>query len=83
MENMRTRRFHLTRQRSLPNAGSRTLFFTTDGGSRRRLAKIFKPHEVRSLMARRHGSMQSGFRSGWKLVRRVDEHGQPFKETIT
>ena len=75
---MRTRRFKLTRQRSRENAGSKTLFFTTDGGSRKHPAKIFHPNEVPDFEGETAWfEAEWVLKRGWRLVRRVNEHGQP------
>ena len=80
MGNMATRIFKLTRQRSRENAGSVTLFFTANGGSRKHPAPIFRPAQVPEFEgdtawfeAKRVPKL------GWRIIRRVTEHGQPFE----
>jgi hypothetical protein len=76
-----TRRFKLTRQRSLPNHGSVTLFFTTDGGSRKHPSPIFRPEAVPEFDGDTAWfEAERVPKVGWRIVRRVTEHGQPYEE---
>jgi len=81
---MLTRRIKLTRQRSLPNAGSETLFFTSDGGSRRHPAPIFRPDLVPEFEGETAWFEAVRVpKKGWRILRRVTEHGRPYEEKIT
>lgn len=70
---MRTRVFKLKRSRFLENAGSGTVFFTPDGGTRRQPTKFWRPGEVPTFEAEQIPGC------GWRIVRRVHEDGQPFE----
>jgi hypothetical protein len=79
---MRTRVFHLRRQRSLPNAGAETLFFTCDGGSRKSPHPIFRAAQVPEFDGDTAWfEAERVPRIGWRIVRRVDERGRPYEET--
>ena len=78
---MMARRFKLTRQRSRANAGSKTLFFTSDGGSRKHPAPIFQPNQVPEFEGDTAWfEAERVPKLGWRIVRRVTEHGQPYTD---
>ncbi len=77
---MRTRIFKLKRSRFLENAGGGTVFFTSDGGTRRQPTKFWRPGEVPAFEGE-----DAWFEAeqvpgcGWRIVRRVHENGQPYE----
>jgi len=53
--------------------------FTSDGGSRKHPAKIFHAHEVPEFEGETAWfEAEWVLKRGWRLIRRVNEHGQPF-----
>jgi hypothetical protein len=79
IRNMITRRVKLIRHRTLPSAGSRTLFFTTDFIGRKGHPDVFRPHQVPEFEG--DSAWFEAVRRpklGWQIIRRVTEHGQPW-----
>lgn len=71
----------LTRQRNLPSAGAGTLFFTTDHIGRRRHSDFFRPSEVPEFEGESAWfEAEQVPKMGWRILRRVTEHGQPYEE---
>jgi hypothetical protein len=76
---LRTRVIRLTRVRSLPDSGARTLHFKADGQTRRQRYLFFAPDAVPEfdgeeawfLAERRPGS-------GWRIVRRSNPDGTSY-----
>lgn len=78
---MRTRRVKLVRHRSLPSAGSRTLFFRSEGGSRSHPAIFFRPEHVPEFEGDSAWFEAERLpKLGWRIVRRVNEYGQAFED---
>ncbi|HLK24357.1 MAG TPA: hypothetical protein VKT30_06855 [Caulobacteraceae bacterium] len=77
---MRQRVFKLIRCRGLPQDGSKTLFFKTAGGDRRRLPKFFAPENVPDFEGEEawfECERPAGGR--WRAIRRICEqerHGR-------
>ena len=71
----------LTRQRTLENAGSRTLFFTTAHIGRRRHSDFFSPSQVPEFEGESAWfEAEQVPKMGWRILRRVTEHGQPYED---
>jgi hypothetical protein len=68
---METRQFTLTRVRSLPNAGSVTLHFHTEGLGRRSRPLFFKPEEVPEFEGETAVFEAVRRPGGWRLVRQI------------
>jgi len=83
--NMGTRRImKLTRQRTLENAGSRTLFFTTAHIGRRRHSDFFSPSQVPEFEGESAWfEAEQVPKLGWRILRRVTEHGQAYEAETT
>lgn len=78
---MMARRFKLIRQRNMPSAGGTTLFFTCEGGSRKYPLPIFRPDQVPEFEGESAWfEAERVPKMGWRIVRRVNEHGQPFED---
>lgn len=78
---MLIRRFQLIRHRSLPQAGGRTLFFSTAGASRKNRAKFLRPENVPEFEGESAFFVCERGRDGvWRAVRRVDWLGRPLED---
>jgi hypothetical protein len=74
----------LTRQRTLENAGSRTLFFTTAHIGRRRHSDFFSPSQVPEFEGESAWfEAEQVPKMGWRILRRVTEHGQTYEAETT
>jgi hypothetical protein len=64
-----TRSFHLTRSRTLPEAGGETLFFHTEGLGRRCRPLFFLPQEVPVFEGETATVEAERKPGGWRIVR--------------
>jgi hypothetical protein len=82
MKNMGSRRtFELTRQRAPENAGSRTLFFTSPPLGKPGRKVFFRPDQVPDFEGDSAWfEAERVPKVGWRVIRRVTEHGQPYEE---
>ena len=77
---MPTRRFELTRHRTMENAGSRTLFFTTEPIGKPGRKVFFQPDQVPEFEGDTAWfEAERVPKLGWRIVRRVTENGQPYE----
>ena len=80
MRNMTTRRMKLIRHRTMENAGSRTLFFTTDFIGRKGSPDFFRPNQVPEFEGESAWfEAERVPKLGWRIIRRVTEQGQPYE----
>jgi hypothetical protein len=80
MRNMVIQRIKLIRHRTRENAGSRTLFFTTEFIGRKGHADFFRPHQVPAFEGESAWfEAERVPKLGWRIIRRVTEHGQPYE----
>jgi hypothetical protein len=76
---MQRRHFELIRQRSQPNDGCRTLFFTTAGGCRKHPAKFLRPENVPDFEGDRAFFFCERGKDGvWRAVERTDQLRRPY-----
>lgn len=71
----------LIRHRTMENAGSRTLFFTTDFIGRKGRPDFFRPHQVPEFEGEEAWfEAERVPKLGWRILRRVTEQGPPYED---
>jgi hypothetical protein len=77
---VRTRILKLERSRSLPNDGSRTLFFVSQSTDRRHPSLFFRPDEVPEVDGDEGWFLAERVIGGWRIARRVQENVKPWPD---
>jgi hypothetical protein len=78
---MVVQRIKLIRHRTRENAGSRTLFFTTEFIGRKGHADFFRPHQVPAFEGESAWfEAERAPKVGWRILRRVTEQGEPCED---
>ena len=80
---LRTRVIRLTRVRTLPDAGARTLHCKADGQTRRQRYLFFRPAAVPEFDGDEAWFLAERLPgSGWRIVRRSNPDGTPYADPL-